>query len=216
MPNWCAQNYVLRGKTEDIERFCNTVNSCLEKPDVMENGFGKYWLGNLCVAFGYQYSNDISGLRGCFDPCAENGACFFGPPDSTDKVYPTGTGPNTSLVAFTVHHAWGPSEWFENMLKEKFPDCEYGWQATDEFGNYHVCHNPKLIGCPIAEIRDTFGETEEFTEPKEVVEYIKNETGLDVTEEEFNSQSDSFFEKICDWNDKHPDEGIFPILWAVV
>ena len=55
MPNWCATNWKVRGKAADIQNLADVFNSLKDRENVMPNGFGKNWLGNLAVALGYDY-----------------------------------------------------------------------------------------------------------------------------------------------------------------
>ena len=53
MPNWCYTTYKCVGEPEDIRK----LNDALEyikdrKTTIIENGFGKWWLGNLVTKLG--------------------------------------------------------------------------------------------------------------------------------------------------------------------
>lgn len=52
MPNWCATNYAVTGHKTELQQFADLVNSLPSREDVKENGFGKFWLGNLAVHLG--------------------------------------------------------------------------------------------------------------------------------------------------------------------
>lgn len=147
MPNWCVQNSVLKGPKEDITRFCNLVNSLHDNPQNKPNGFGDLWLGNLFIAMGGKPEdmNIICGLRGNIDPDGDTMAALFHPEPDKALLAPEECDDGDSAVRFSVTTAWEPSEWFNNMIGEQFPDCEYGWKATDEFGNFHIGHNLYLL-----------------------------------------------------------------------
>ena len=210
MPNWCVQNWILRGPKEDIQCFCDKVNTCLTRPG-RENGFGKYWLGNLCECFGYDYDKlkeqACPGLRGIFCPCPDEVACLSCPEAEETPIEPIDFD-EYSEIAFSVAHAWGPSNWFQNMLDEQFPTLTQCWKATDEFGNFHACHNGDAFGLKRYQILAWDKEEDEgnFAEGEEqqAVDFIKRASDglLDFTPEELN-EGDEFYEKLNDYNDDH-------------
>lgn len=221
MPNWCATNYLLRGNKDKVQEFCDKVNSCYDKPDIRPNSFGKLWLGNVCVAFGYEYDKNNGELRGCIDPDAGSVPCFCGPciPEDKTEIIPTILKDKTTAVAvFSTQTAWGRSEWFENMIGEKYPELTLAWKATDEFGNFHHCHNPELIGCPVIEIEGWDIETAEFEAGKEseATDMLKNITGIDFTVEEILAHNEKMYEKIIRWNKQHANHEINVIVWEEV
>ena len=48
-------------------------------------------------------------------------------------------------MRFSTTSAWDRSEDLENLILEKFPGISLAWSCTDEFGNFHVTHNPERI-----------------------------------------------------------------------
>lgn len=221
MPNWCVQNWILKGPKDDVQRFCDTVNTCLTQPDVMPNDFGKYWLGNLCVAFGYEYSESTYGLRGNFDPNGDQIATLCCPiPDET-PVAPTPVDDDTAEIRFSVTHAHGRSDWFEKMVDEKFPDLKVAWKATDEFGNFHTCRNGEAFGLKRfeAETWGDNGEDRDFDNAFDAAAYLneftsKTDADFDkFTPEEVELQDQSFWNKLNDWNERHDDDFIGFCKW---
>lgn len=221
MPNWCVQNWILRGPKKDVQNFCDIVNSCLTRPDVKPNDFGKFWLGNLCVAFGYDYSETLYGLRGNFDPDESCVATLIHPEAEEKAIIPNETDDETSEIRFSITHAWGPSEWFQEMLDEKYPSLEQAWKATDEFGNFNECRNGEAFGLKRYEV-STWGDKGEdkgFDTPEETAAYLNEFTGM--TEDPFTSKeieelSDSFYDKISTWNDQHDEDYIEFAQWTEV
>lgn len=208
MSNWCATNFLLRGPEEDIKRFCDTVNSCFTKPDVKPNGFGKLWLGNLCVAFGYEYDECNGGLRGLLDPNPDSAACFFGPDPDNHRLEPEKNEDGTIQVRFSTQTAWGPSDWFMTMLDEKFPACEYGWKATDEFGNFHYIHNRRLLDEPYISVyvQDEYTLEVEPEEIYKVIPYINDVLEKPVIKDDVFDEAgnvrETFWELLCKHNEK--------------
>ena len=46
-------------------------------------------------------------------------------------------------MRFSTTSAWDRSEDLEDLILEKFPGIALAWSCTDEFGNFHVTHNPE-------------------------------------------------------------------------
>lgn len=138
MPNWCATNYALTGDQAELREFCDMVNSLPSREDVHKNGFGKYWLGNLVALLGADWEK-VS-CRGAINPDGDACACFCGP---------SGSGEGQSLVIdddgavrFSTETAWDRSRDFEDLVTERFPSLTFSYRSTDEFGNFHVIHDP--------------------------------------------------------------------------
>lgn len=220
MPNWCCTNYVLRGEPKDINRFCETVNACIDKPDVCENGFGKYWLGNLCVAFGYEYSESMRGLRGALNPDPDAIACFCYECEEPRPLEPELAPDNTrAQVRFSVVTAWGPSDWFHMMLDEKYPDVIVGFKTTDEFGNFHDCKSLSLLGAPAYEIeasgRDVWAEFD-FGQEDLVAKKLTMLTGIDFSPEDVLYPASKVEDALGDYNESHEDDEVYFIAWKEV
>ncbi|MGM9769403.1 MAG: hypothetical protein ACI3Y6_01620 [Candidatus Cryptobacteroides sp.] len=141
MPNWACNHIIAYGDIEQINALANTLNTM---PD-HKVAFGRYWIGNLVAALlgltEDEIMNNTRGLhyRGTFDPDFGAQAGFFGPcvdQEKEFKVDPDG------LMRFSTISAWDHSEDVENLILEKFPDIKLAWSCTDEFGNFHVKHNP--------------------------------------------------------------------------
>lgn len=52
MPNWCFTNYIITGDETEISDLFEKLSSLPDREDVKENGFGKFWLGNVVGLFG--------------------------------------------------------------------------------------------------------------------------------------------------------------------
>ena len=221
MPNWCVQNWILRGPKEEIQRFCDKVNSCLER-EGRPNGFGKYWLGNLCECFGYEYEelkkNSCPGLRGVFCPEPEECACLSCPEAEEVPIHPEDFNKEFSRVAFSVAHAWGPSDWFQIMVDEQFPTLMQCWKATDEFGNFHCCRNGEAFGIDGKyEVEHWKMDTSKFFKENDkqgVCDYIKTLTnGELVFEPNKIDESNEFYAKLNEWNEAHEFDEIYVHFW---
>ena len=224
MPNWCTSNYVLEGPKEDLMRFSDTVNACLSKPDVKPNGFGKLWLGNIYVAFGGDAENVLTadGLRGCIETDPEAIPCLCGPSSEEEPVSPALEEDGKTRLRFSVTTAWGPSAWLDDMLEEQFPRIRFGWKATDEFGNFHYVRNMSLMGIEPYEVEsckngECLTETFGYGEEEAMADYLKKETGMPFNREEIVNQTDDFYVKLYEFNQKHEEledeEYIYVRVW---
>ena len=142
MPNWACNHIVASGDQEQLRALAQTLNTM---PD-NKVAFGRYWMGNLVAALlgltEDEIMNNTSGLhyRGTFDPDFGAQAGFFGPSVDQEKEFKVDP---DGLMRFSTISAWDHSEDVENLIVEKFPDIRLAWSCTDEFGNFHVKHNPE-------------------------------------------------------------------------
>lgn len=214
MPNWCATNFVLKGPEKSIKNFVDTVNSCLEKEDVAENGFGKFWLGNVCNAFGYDYEKQY-GLRGCVFATDDIEPCLFGPSDDTTPLTYS-VSDNEAVCKFSTVTAWGSSEWLFCLLEEKFSDCKYGYRSTDEFGNFYDMYNSDVSGYPMYEIEteDEYcgfgkGHFDEFAAK------VKSLSGIEITKDDIKNGklSGDMYAEIHDKNEAPDAKYLHVCVW---
>lgn len=218
MPNWCVQNCLLRGPRKDVAQFYSILTSLLHKPEVRENGFGKFWLGNVCEAFGYDFDKLAAAgarLRGNVDPSPETSASLCHPEADLVPFRPCILDEDTAEVRFSVTTAWGPSDWFNGMIAERYPACDYAWQATDEFGNFHTCHNPELIDLKPYEVEQWNEDYVSFSkgEEREAAAHLEKVTGVPFTFEDILRGEDHIASMLADWNSSHPDEEIYFHYW---
>ena len=228
MPNWCCQNVLLRGRKERIKEFCNIVNSALTRPDAIpDQDFGKLWLGNVYEAFGNKFDQSVDGLRGCIDPDGDACAYLCGPEYEERELEIVDIDENTASVAFSVIHAWAPSRWFNRLIAKRYGDLDFAWKATDEFGNFHDCHNRKLLGLAKIEIYDSEqGLEQEFDEGEEqqAATLLSKITGKKFSADEIiqadddvrDGENETFWKKIVAFNNtrEKKNQGILEItIW---
>jgi len=142
MPNWCVTNWKIKGSEEDVRAFVDIINDLPNRPDVEENGFGKYWLKNLAVALGVD-PDTCDNLRGCID--TDSGLCaswVFPESDEMEKLESNILDDGNAIAAFSTSSAWSMPDWLANYLEDRF---EIGYSATDEFGNFHIVYNTNLF-----------------------------------------------------------------------
>lgn len=224
MPNWSATNYFLRGKKEDIEHFCNTVNSCYDRPDITPNGFGKLWLGNIFAAFGNkpEMIEKVSyNLRGILDPNPDTIATLCGPEPNEDntRLVPVQSGEEWA-IAFSTITAWERCDWLDELFDKQFPECRYAWKSTDEFGNYHKVYHPELMHAPSIVIQyhaDCIEEIEfAWGDEDKAAQKLTELTGMPFSADEIKDCNVTFWEKINKYNNKHEDNEIDIEPWDLV
>ena len=143
MPNWACNHIVASGDLEQLRALAQTLNTM---PNY-SNGFGRYWMGNLAAAL---LGVDADGLdryrgmhlRGTLDPDFYAQACLCGPYVDQKREFEVD---EDGRMRFSTTSAWDRSEDLENLILEKFPGISLAWSCTDEFGNFHVTHNPERI-----------------------------------------------------------------------
>ena len=143
MPNWACNHIVASGDQEQLRALAQTLNTMPNH----SSGFGRYWMGNLAAAL---LGVDADGLdkyrgmhlRGTLDPDFYAQACLCGPYVDQKREFEVD---EDGRMRFSTTSAWDRSEDLENLILEKFPGITLAWSCTDEFGNFHVTHNPERI-----------------------------------------------------------------------
>lgn len=143
MPNWACNHIVASGDLEQLRALAQTLNTM---PNY-SSGFGRYWMGNLAAAL---LGVDADGLdryrgmhlRGTLDPDFYAQACLCGPYVDQKREFEVD---EDGRMRFSTTSTWDRSEDLENLILEKFPGISLAWSCTDEFGNFHVTHNPERI-----------------------------------------------------------------------
>lgn len=136
MPNWCATNYCLKGDMDELTRFADMLNSM----PIIENGFGRYWVGNMLVALGLDPKD--AGYRATLDPDPEARAFFDGPCVDEERSFSVD---DDGTMRFSIISAWDRCPDVEEIILDRFPSFEFFWKSTDEFGNFHLVHDPDDI-----------------------------------------------------------------------
>ena len=143
MPNWACNHIVASGDQEQLRALTQTLNTM---PNY-SSGFGRYWMGNLAAALLGVDADCLDRyrgmhLRGTLDPDFYAQACLCGPYVDQKREFEVD---EDGRMRFSTTSAWDRSEDIENLILEKFPGISLAWSCTDEFGNFHVTHNPERI-----------------------------------------------------------------------
>jgi len=115
MPNWCITDFTFEGKKEEIIKFHKRLNKIIEKESTVDNDFGKGWLGDIVIDFGYHY-NDVR----CKGEIQDG---FIG------EVVVNG---DIAFFSFSTETAWAPMfEMWDLILPKEYPSIRYVYLATE-------------------------------------------------------------------------------------
>jgi hypothetical protein len=160
MPNWCFTNYVFEGNKEEIKELYDKLKSLeeMEKP-LVENDFGKRWLGCVINLFGGDW-NEIN-CRGNFMNLEL---------------------PGEDMIHLQTETAWGdmPEVW--DFVLGNYESVTY-YFYTEESGNcYYATNDTEGKYFPERFIVDRFDEdTEYFEDEAGLFAYIASVTGKAIT-----------------------------------
>lgn len=119
MPNWCYSSHVVTGDKAELRDLYEKMKSLEERESsLVENGFGKTWLGNLVTLLGGDWKCVY--CRGYFDTLEID----------NDNVE----------IRFNVCHAWSEPYEVVDFLKAKFNNLEFYYMA-EECGMEHFVTN---------------------------------------------------------------------------
>lgn len=120
MPNWCFTSYVVTGEEKEVCDLYEKMLSLEEREEsLVENGFGKTWLGNLVTLLGGDWNTiycrgDWSNLEKDDD----NGA-----------------------LRFDTETAWSEPCQVINFLRGKYPNLEFYFLAEEPGMEYYVTND---------------------------------------------------------------------------
>ena len=117
MPNWCYTSYVIDGKRKEVQSLFSKMNNLeRRKKSLVDNGFGKTWLGNLVTKLGADWQKVY--CRGSWSDLDWNG----------------------SILRFNTETAWGPMTEVFKFIKTIYPSLEIYYMAEED-GNGVYCSN---------------------------------------------------------------------------
>lgn len=189
MPNWCFTSYIFEGKKEEIADLHKKLQSLGELPTpLVENGFGKLWLGCVVMLLG----GDWNGVN------CRGEICNLEEPEETTLSLSTST-------------AWDDmSEVWDFVLKQ-YPSIKY-YFCAEESGNCYYVTNDKegkfFSDRFIVEQNDT--ETGYHSNESELFADIASRTGVPITSGEEMENA------IEQYNKTHENKNIYVNEYAVV
>lgn len=109
MPNWCYSSYAIEGKKKELQSLHSKMKRLENrKKSLVENGFGKTWLGNLVTRLGGNWQEVY--CRGSW----------------SDLDY------NSEILRFNTETAWGPMDQVFKFIKKQYPSLHIYWQAEED------------------------------------------------------------------------------------
>ena len=111
MPNWNFSSYVIEGKRKEVQSLYSKMNRLEKrKKSLVENGFGKTWLGNLVTILEADW-NEVY-CRGSWSDLQFDG----------------------EILRFNTETAWGPMDEVFKLVKKKYPSLHI-YYSSEEDGN---------------------------------------------------------------------------------
>lgn len=110
MPNWCETEYVAKGDVAEITDLYEKLESLENRAEpLVENGFGKLWLGCLVVLLG----GDRKGIycRG--------------------QIYDYELEEDKTTLNFRVESAWSELDGVRHFLQEKYPSIKFYYRSEE-------------------------------------------------------------------------------------
>lgn len=160
MPNWCSTSYVVTGDEKEVRDLYETMKSLEDgEKSLVENGFGKTWLGNLVTILGGDWNKIY--CRGEFSNL------------QIDSDY--------GAVRFDTMSGWAELRETRHFIQSKYPSLEFYYRSeepgmciyitNDEDGEYF----PERIL-----IEDYDGESEYCETWHEAFQCIAEKTGCEI------------------------------------
>lgn len=119
MPNWCYTSYVVTGDEKEVCDLYEKMRSLEQREEsLVENGFGKNWLGNLVTLLGADWHKVF--CRGSWYDLEKDGE---------------------KTLRFWVESAWSDPDQVIDLLKEKYPSLEFIFRAEEPGMNYYVTND---------------------------------------------------------------------------
>lgn len=181
MPNWCFTNYVIAGDEKQIADLYEKLSSLPGREDVAENGFGKFWLGNVLGLFGKDW-NEIY-CRGNIEA--------LGRPKPTE-------------IHFCTMTAWGDMPQVWDVVLENYPGLKYYYYAEEPGNCYYQTNDAEGKYFPARYAVDRWDSGIEYiATQEEVLAYVGKL--LDTT---FTSWKQMALH-VGEYNTKSPETGIY-------
>lgn len=217
MANNCVTNIrlVCKEKTP-LQGVADILNSLREKfSDNPNCWWGQTWLLNLATLL-YGTPNSFDEYRGYVDSDFNVCACLImcGRTDASREPFKVTECRDGFQMHFSVVSAWDLPKWITIWLEElkrtysesKF---DYGFRSTDEFGGFHICHNPEIIG-EVYEVYHEDGYCFNIGDEQAFLQNISEITGIRLTDKMKRDADICDFRDILRavnaWNEKHEDD----------
>jgi hypothetical protein len=162
MPNWCCTNYVIEGDKREVKDLLEKLESLekMEKP-LVENGFGKKWLGCVVALFG----GDIQKIR-----CrGEFEALDYLEPENGD-----------AQLSFFETSAWSEMSEVWELVCSRYKTLKYYFQAEEPGCGYAATNDKAGRYFPDKFCVQTEKTVDYIVSEKVLFETVKKHTGTEV------------------------------------
>ena len=186
MPNWCFTSYVVTGDEKEVCDLYEKMRSLEEREEsLVENGFGKTWLGNLVTLLGGDWNTIY--CRG----------------DWSDLTKDDDNG----ALRFDTETAWCDADETIAFLQEKYPNLEFYFIAEEPGMGYYATNDTAGEYFPYrySVLPYDSGEEYQYEEGEEQAFFdeITNLTGCKVNSFEEVEKA------VHEYNEQHEDEEIY-------
>ena len=186
MPNWCFTSYVVTGDEKEVCDLYEKMRSLEEREEsLVENGFGKTWLGNLVTLLGGDWNTIY--CRG----------------DWSDLTKDDDNG----ALRFDTETAWCDADETIAFLQEKYPNLEFYFIAEEPGMGYYATNDTAGEYFPqrYTVLPYDSGEEYQYEEGEEQAFFdeITNLTGCKVNSFEEVEKA------VHEYNEQHEDEEIY-------
>ena len=163
MPNWCYTDYAITGNYEQVKDLYLKIKSLSDNTEsLLENVFGKLWIGNLIYLLGGNTENIY-----CRSEIIE-------PIDYENES-----------IRFTVMSAWSELDEVRNFIITLYPDIKVYFISEEGGCDYFVTNDKEKIFFKEQYILDIIGEdTYYYSDIEEVLTAASEITGKVITKKE--------------------------------
>ena len=182
MPNWCCTSYIATGDRKEVRDLYEKMKSLEEGENpLVENGFGKTWLGNLVVLLGGDWHNMY--CRGFFS--------YYQIDDDNETL------------RFDAITAWSEMRDLRQFIQSKYPSLCIYFRSEEPGMGYFITNDADGEYFPERIEVDDWENGQEYYETwDEVFQVIAEKTGAEVFDrEEMNRVLKAY-------NEKHEHSGI--------
>ena len=177
MPNWCYSSYVIEGKRKEVQSLFSKMNNLANrKKPLVDNTFGKRWLGCLVTKLGGDWQEIY--CRGSWSDLDWNGA----------------------ILRFNTETAWGPMTEVFKFIKSIYPSLEIYYMAEEDGNGVFITNDVEG-----RYFRDRYRiefdcDYESFTSIEGVLGYVSGITGKELQSKAAMEAA------INDWNESTEDD----------
>ena len=186
MPNWCFTSYVVTGDEKEVCDLYEKMRSLEEREEsLVENGFGKTWLGNLVTLLGGDWNTIY--CRGDWSELTKDD--------------------DNGALRFDTETAWCDADETIAFLQEKYPNLEFYFIAEEPGMGYYATNDTAGEYFPqrYTVLPYDSGEEYQYEEGEEQAFFdeITNLTGCKVNSFEEVEKA------VHEYNEQHEDEEIY-------